>query len=544
MSSVPNHVLRTVLKGKYVYIDRCVFCRAGEEERLLQLREKILALGAKITFTLSIADIVLVAGLRTLLDEALKAAPGIIVYSWYIDDVYDAGAIPTSPRYFVDLNATFPFDVAPHLPKPHRPAPPVQHPETHASRSRTPSTSSAAGSDQTPNIRDPKTPQPHARVPPPIVASRPLRPYEPSNLHDPTTPEPPPTRDPTTAEAPLRFPNLSPPPNGPSRPSTFTYPTPRLTRTHHPPTPPDTSRPRYPLPCLRENHAKARCPSPATLADELEVAKSLTRKRKAPPARRDRHELSDSSEDERADDEHSLYVPSDANIYETTPPPTLPRETSAPDRRSISLGPPRSDDEQPAPQAPANHRSIPEFPIPTFQFPANRSDFQHPEVRQYAAEAVGWMTTYTELGDSQAGTILTKCSRYLWEIAPEEITKSTMYNCVKRLHTFRNDLLVVIRAARKKAQEQSVAPYTLDQLDTILQDANERYVNCRSRLTPLKQAGVHPTHVQPPVPVHKSSQRTTRQSVHRAVQPDAEQASPRRSPRNSESASKPKKARK
>ncbi|EJD42838.1 hypothetical protein AURDEDRAFT_126205 [Auricularia subglabra TFB-10046 SS5] len=567
MHTAPN-VLRTVLKGKYVYIDRCVFWREGEEDLLLKLKEKILALGAKITFTLPLADIVLVAGMRTMLDEALRAVSGVLVYSWYIDDVYDAASVPTSSRYFVDRTAIFPYDVQHELRSPRRPSTPMNLQQIEASSSTAVASTSVPVARHHPyNIADPTTPEsppmvsrdPTTPEPPPIVSrhvsSAPLRPYKSSNLPVPTTPTPNAARLPAVpSRAGAADPLLA---NDTGSTASA------LPRTYHPTTPPPTGPSRRPLRVLE--HPVARQSSPATMAEELEVAGCLLRKRKNPPSPRDDDgQLSESSDD--SDNQDSLYLPSGQHsessgrnsaddersfdlrsIHQFSDCAPFATVKNDPNRRSISLGPPMSaaasEEQQQAPeqqqqQAPQNPQSFPPFPIPTFQFPSNRSDFQYPEVRQYAAQALAWMVTYTQLGKSPAPSILTKASVYLWKVSPDELRVSSMYNCVKKLHDFRNDLLIVIRAARKKAAEEAVEPHTLDQLDNILDTACQRYLDCRSTLTSLKQAARSSTPVRPPVPqsesqrpVRKSSSQYARKSP-RAAQSGHQQApvEPKRNP--------------
>ncbi|EJD36169.1 hypothetical protein AURDEDRAFT_174774 [Auricularia subglabra TFB-10046 SS5] len=99
MTSSPS--VLPLLRGKFIYIDRCVLCRAEEEEQLKQLEGRIKTMSGTITDSLDIASFVLAMPLQTVLDAALQAR-SVIVYYWFIDHATETGALPDVLGYEVD----------------------------------------------------------------------------------------------------------------------------------------------------------------------------------------------------------------------------------------------------------------------------------------------------------------------------------------------------------------------------------------------------------------------------------------------------------
>ncbi|EJD34312.1 hypothetical protein AURDEDRAFT_131236 [Auricularia subglabra TFB-10046 SS5] len=133
MANTSSSAVPPLLRGKFVYVDRCVLCRADEQQQLRQLERRIKAMRGTITDNLENASYVLVMPLRTVLDSALQSTRGEIVYFWFLDHAYDARALPDPSAYKVSSATTYPY------------AFPVPRPLGSAAGARTPAAPAVAG---------------------------------------------------------------------------------------------------------------------------------------------------------------------------------------------------------------------------------------------------------------------------------------------------------------------------------------------------------------------------------------------------------------
>ncbi|EJD47316.1 hypothetical protein AURDEDRAFT_123513 [Auricularia subglabra TFB-10046 SS5] len=95
MPTKPQHTpLRTRLDERSIYLDRCVFWSPDERKQRESLISKYERMGATTTEDVHLADLVIVDPKRTVIDECMRAVPGHILQYKFIEDAYEAQALP------------------------------------------------------------------------------------------------------------------------------------------------------------------------------------------------------------------------------------------------------------------------------------------------------------------------------------------------------------------------------------------------------------------------------------------------------------------
>ncbi|EJD45169.1 hypothetical protein AURDEDRAFT_165711 [Auricularia subglabra TFB-10046 SS5] len=111
LTEAHSTTLDSRLRGVTVYIDRCVYMHPHELHGRNRLVRRIKSMGARIVTALNLADLIVCDGSRTVLDEALRAAPGIRVLSEYIDKAYCAERLPDYQRWTFSNRLVYPYPI-------------------------------------------------------------------------------------------------------------------------------------------------------------------------------------------------------------------------------------------------------------------------------------------------------------------------------------------------------------------------------------------------------------------------------------------------